>query len=110
MCADAVLVEDLRPTAPPTRDRPSAAEPAPDDVLQRRTVLAHAIVQILRRSIADTKAVEIVLWGADAGVAPRAHTRLVIHGPDALARLLLPPSGDASPRPTSAATSTSRAT
>ena len=66
---------------------------------RRREAMAVAILGILRGALAEPEAVELVLGGPGT---IRAHeddrpsrTRLVIDGPDALARLLLPPTGDA---------------
>ena len=90
-------------------DRPPDGGPA-----ARRVALARAIVRLLRAAIADPEAIEIVL-DADAGGAettvarapapppggpaghgrqPRPRATIIIRGPDALGRLLFPPSPD----------------
>ena len=65
---------------------------------RRRAAMAEAILEILRKALIDPDAVDVVLGGPSrGGAAPTdrsPRTRLVIHGPDALARLLLPPTGD----------------
>jgi len=64
----------------------------------RRRALAEAILGILRNAIVDHDALEIDLAGVDpreAAIERRAVARVVVHGPDALARALVPPSGDA---------------
>jgi len=94
-------------------DRIEQGEPRPPD--GRRLALARAIVRELRSAIVDPEALEIVLdeegaarrpTGDDqaAAAAPRmvavmARSRpratAIVHGPDALGRLLFPPSPDA---------------
>jgi cyclopropane-fatty-acyl-phospholipid synthase len=66
---------------------------------ERRRVLAEAVMAILRKTVANPESMEILLDGTAPGDASpsarRVSSRVVIHGPDALARLLLPPTGDA---------------
>jgi cyclopropane-fatty-acyl-phospholipid synthase len=79
-----------RPPAPATVGASSTGDDAP-----RRRALARAIVEIVDRAITDREALEIVL--AERGGAPTrgARSRVIVSGPDALAHLLMPPSGDA---------------
>jgi cyclopropane-fatty-acyl-phospholipid synthase len=79
---------------------PAAGVGSPTDVPgDRRLVLARAIVRLVGLAVVDPHALEIVLDDGSSGVrgvpvmggvAPRA--RVVVRGPDAVARLLLPPS------------------
>ena len=65
---------------------------------RRRDAMAMGILEILRHALGDPDTVDLVLdrrspdRTVPADRPPR--TRLVIHGPDAIARLLLPPTGD----------------
>jgi cyclopropane-fatty-acyl-phospholipid synthase len=82
--------------APAGGDAPPFASPVPGE--RRRRRLAAAVIEIVRKMIADPTTMDIVLAGSapyppiDRSAAP---TRLVVRDPDAVARVLLPPSGDA---------------
>ena len=60
-----------------------------------RRAIAAAIVDIVDGAIADRDALEIVLAGPGDARTRGARSRVVVKGPDAVAHLLLPPSGDA---------------
>ena len=94
---EAVVRPRASSSIPP--EQPTIVDAAPTTAPgRRRWALAGAIVEILRKAIVNPAATEIVLAGAGPDVVAsgeRPRTRLVIHDPDALARLLLPPSGDA---------------
>jgi cyclopropane-fatty-acyl-phospholipid synthase len=74
---------------------PEASVTAP--ALDRRTAIARAVVAILRRAIADPALLSIALDGAppdDPALGGAARARVRIAGPDAVARLLWPPTPD----------------
>lgn len=75
------------------RSEPAAvvAGPASPD---RREALAQRILALLRRALPDEAPLELML-ASDATAERSAPVRVVIAGPDALARLLWPPSADA---------------
>ena len=83
---------------PPTVDRrperTTSVVPAPDASARRRAIAA-AIVDIVDGAIVDRDALEIVLAGPGDARTRGARSRVVVKGPDAVAHLLLPPSGDA---------------
>ena len=84
-------------TAAPAGPEPAAAVRAGrTSRIDRRAELARAVIATLRRAISDADALEIVLAGADAErpTTGRPRARVVVNGPDAVARLLLPPTGD----------------
>ena len=109
------------PTTTPVHDAPSAmagetaiqstvGHPMHQPAAERRIALARAIVLLIRRAIVDPEALEIVLddgprtragadrlardrSGSEADPA-RARATVIVRGPDALGRLLLPPSPD----------------
>lgn len=61
--------------------------------------MARAVVGLLRRAIVDPEVIDIVLddVGPRSPNLPAAHppqTRVILHGPDALGRLVFPPSPD----------------
>jgi len=75
------------------RSEPAAVVPgraSPD----RREALARRILALLRRALPDEAPLELVL-ASDVTAERSAPVRVVIAGPDALARLLWPPSADA---------------
>ena len=65
-----------------------------DPRAQRRQAFARRVIRILRRAVPPESGVELVLAGDDEHVR-RAPARIVIASPDALARMLWPPSADA---------------
>lgn len=74
--------------------RSEIERPAPD----RRARLAQAIVRLVSKAVMDPAVLRIELDGAAPGPAtgqPPAGARVVVGGPDALARLLWPPTPDA---------------
>jgi cyclopropane-fatty-acyl-phospholipid synthase len=78
------------PNGPPIDARNGAAD-------GRRAALAAAIVEILSRTIADPEYLRIELVGPDSAGPQGALTtraRVRIHGPDAVARLVWPPTPD----------------
>ena len=75
-------------------ERTTSVAPAPDGSARRRAIAA-AIVDIVDGAIADRDALEIVLAGPGDARTRGARSRVVVKGPDAVAHLLLPPSGDA---------------
>jgi len=62
--------------------------------LGRRHILARQILAVLRRALPPTSQLELVL-ASDASPDRTTAARVVIAGPDALARMLWPPSADA---------------
>ena len=81
--------ESLRAATMPLR-------PATSAVFDRRTNLARAIVAIIARTIPDEHRLTIQLDDeADPGEDAAAGARVRIRGPDAVARLIFPPSLDA---------------
>jgi cyclopropane-fatty-acyl-phospholipid synthase len=74
--------------------RPQAAPFLPNGEARRRA-MAHAIVEIVDRAIADRDALEIVPAGQGRARSRGARSRVVVNTPDALPHVLLPPSGDA---------------
>jgi hypothetical protein len=75
-------------------DRTTADASSPEGP-GRREVIARAIVEIVDRAIADQDALEIALARPGGARSRGVRSRVVINGPDAVAHLLLPPSGDA---------------
>jgi cyclopropane-fatty-acyl-phospholipid synthase len=76
---------------PTTTWLPSPETTAPD----RRTVLARAIVAILAKTVRDDRRLRIELDDDGTSGNGLADARVRIHGPDAVARLMFPPSPDA---------------
>jgi cyclopropane-fatty-acyl-phospholipid synthase len=74
----------------PTPARPSPEATAPD----RRTALARAVVTILAKTVRDDRRLSIQLDGDASPGNGAADARVRIHGPDAVARLIFPPSPD----------------
>ncbi len=122
MAADAIVVNPS--VEAPGMDAPISAAGPPSPAVNRkpthdrRLALAPAIVHLLRGAIVDADALEIVLDEGGSGepaaapattaaapptvapemvpvmAEPRARARVIIRGPDALARLLIPPTPD----------------
>jgi cyclopropane-fatty-acyl-phospholipid synthase len=94
--ADGVAAtEATTPTAGP--ERGDAVRAGRTSGIDRRTNLARSVIATLRRAITDPDGLEIVLAGSEPAreSSGRARARVVVNGPDAVARLLLPPTGDA---------------
>lgn len=75
------------------RSEPVATVPAPAGP-DRRLILARRMLVLLRRALPAEAPLELVL-ASDVTAERSAPVRVVIAGPDALARLLWPPSADA---------------
>ena len=92
-------LEDVAAATPQARSEPTDPVRAVSMAgpVHRRMSLARAVIAIIRRAIADPDALDIVLAGADTerATTARPRARIVVKGPDAVARLLLPPTGDA---------------
>ncbi len=104
---------DERPTASSTAasgdaafaspPEPAGSRPAGDARDPRRVVVARAVLELLRGALPPDSDVELVLAGDPVGVmavsgkggAEAPATRVVVNGPDALGRILWPPSPDA---------------
>jgi len=89
-----------RPAAGPAPASTIAAKPSGARIPDRRTALARAVVAIIARTLPDEHRLTIELDDAEPGneidlgdTAVRARVR--IRGPDAVARLIFPPSPDA---------------
>jgi len=82
------------PTVDRRPERTTSITPAPDASARRRAIAA-AIVDIVDGAIVDRDALEIVLAGPGDARTRGVRSRVVVKGPDAVAHLLLPPSGDA---------------
>jgi cyclopropane-fatty-acyl-phospholipid synthase len=93
-----VAREDVVATAAHARSEPTEAVPAVGAAgpIDRRSRLARAVIATLRRAIAAPDALGIVLAGSgtERATTARPRARIVVHGPDAVARLLLPPTAD----------------
>lgn len=94
--AEAATAATAAPPATPmskaARLRPIGPRPADD----RRSTLARAVIRTLQSAIGDRPALDIVLAGTAEHERPSvARARLVVRTPDAVSRILLPPSGDA---------------
>jgi cyclopropane-fatty-acyl-phospholipid synthase len=74
-------------TAAPAARRATAPE--------RRVALARQVLDLLRRALPADTPLELALADDAGAEPPRTPARIVVGGPDALARLLWPPSADA---------------
>jgi cyclopropane-fatty-acyl-phospholipid synthase len=72
---------------------------APNATARRRQAIARAVLDIVRKTLPERHVFDIVLTGDPPEPAVTTHgspaTRVLVTGPDALVRLLMPPSRDA---------------
>ncbi len=77
--------------------RSETAAPAarPATAPERRVAVARQVLDLLRRALPADTPLELALADDAGAEPPRTPARIVVGGPDALARLLWPPSADA---------------
>jgi cyclopropane-fatty-acyl-phospholipid synthase len=92
MAIDTTTEVAAEPRPEPTTSWLPTPQPAAFD---RRAALAQAVVAILARTIPDGTRLNVSLDGDGAGGEMQAGARVRIHGPDAVARLIFPPTPDA---------------
>jgi cyclopropane-fatty-acyl-phospholipid synthase len=91
-----MAIDTATETTERSRSQPRAWPPTPGiPENDRRTAVARAVVAILRKTVRDGRRLSIELDGDTNQRAGEADARVRIHGPDAVARLIFPPSPDA---------------